>query len=71
MSRRDFYSINWILRKKKIRSEMGPVPLVGGELKERFPCLGKPHWWEISRDRWEVQGPRGETNNQSVVSRTE
>ena len=21
---------------------MGPVPLVGGELKERFPCLGKP-----------------------------
>ena len=55
-------------RKEEVKWDLCPW----GQLKERFPYLGKPpHWWEITRDRWEVQGPRGETNNQSVVSRTE
>ena len=48
------------------------MPLGRGGAKREVPVSGEtPHWWEISRDKWEVEGPRGETNNQSVVSRTE
>ena len=67
---------NWVGQKREKEKENkkwnGTCAPGWGGAKGEVPMSGEtPHWWEISRDRWEVQGPRGETNNQSVVSRTE